>query len=141
MTPYFFPPFHCCLSEKEIQLKCLFDGEIDSVVFIHLSFFVSLRLWLFCPPPSSIFLVFLLLFVFLFGAKMLEESSVTVCFLFDFCPPKYPCITSRHKDHQNHFMFSRAHTYKCSHTLTHVHFLFLFRHLTHLPLDKLRHSG
>lgn len=34
MTPYFFPPpFHCRLSEKEIQLECLSDGEIGSVVF------------------------------------------------------------------------------------------------------------
>lgn len=31
-----------CLSEKEIQLECMFDGEIGSVVSAHFSFFVSL---------------------------------------------------------------------------------------------------
>lgn len=50
---FFSPPLHRCLSEKEIQLECLFDGEIGSVVS-H-SFFIlrpapSLRL--FSPPPG-----------------------------------------------------------------------------------------
>lgn len=48
---FFFPPlFHCCLSEKEVQLKCLFDGEIGSVVFVH--FFFKL---FFCPSSLRVF--------------------------------------------------------------------------------------
>lgn len=47
----FFPPlFHCCLSEKEVQLKCLFDGEIGSVVFVHFFF-----LLFFCPSSLRVF--------------------------------------------------------------------------------------
>lgn len=65
MTPDFSPPLHRCLSEKEIQLECLFDGEIGSVVF-HSLFILrpapSLRL--FSPPsgpstPSDSFVCFL----------------------------------------------------------------------------------
>lgn len=35
-----FPPLHRCLSEKEVQLKCLFNGEI------------ACRFFLVCFPPS-----------------------------------------------------------------------------------------
>lgn len=82
MTPYFFPlPLHCCLSEKEIQLKCLFDGEIGSVVF-HFSFFVLLRLFgVVFPPPSGPPPPSVSVCLFIrFWAKMLEDSSVTVYF-------------------------------------------------------------
>lgn len=67
MTPDFFPPpLHRCLSEKEIQLECLFDGEMGSVVFHS---FLILRpassLRLFSPPsgppiPSDSFVCFAL---------------------------------------------------------------------------------
>lgn len=41
---FFCPPPRRRLSEKEIQFECVFDGEMGSVVYVHLSFFVSLSL-------------------------------------------------------------------------------------------------
>lgn len=64
--PLFFPPpLHCCLSEKEVQLECLFDGEIGSCRFRS---FLILCLSESLSPPvlPSLLSVFLWLF-FLLG--------------------------------------------------------------------------
>lgn len=55
----FFRPLCRCLSEKEIQLECVFDGEIGSVVYVHFSFFCSLRV---ISLSSSLWLVRLVCF-------------------------------------------------------------------------------
>lgn len=97
MTPYFFPlPLHCCLSEKEIQLKCLFDGEIGSVVF-HFSFFVLLRLFeVVFPPPSGPLppSVSVCLFVFPLLGKdvrgLLSDGLLPGCFFFFPRQPNIP---------------------------------------------------
>lgn len=92
MNPYSFPPFHCCLSEKEVQLECLFDGEIGSVVSVHFSFFVSLRLFESPPPVLSSLLSFLVTF----WAEKLEALSLTVYILSNLCwiSIQHPFISS-----------------------------------------------
>lgn len=70
---FFFPPlFHCCLSEKEVQLKCLFDGEIGSVVFVHFFFLNFFFVRLLCESlPVQLSLYPLCFIFFSFCAEML----------------------------------------------------------------------
>lgn len=72
------------LSEKEIQLECLFDGEMGSVVSVHFSCFVSLRV----ISPSGLPSDFVRLVVFR-------------CLLLR--PPQHLCICFCHNYHGNHF--------------------------------------
>lgn len=63
----FFPPlFHCCLSEKEVQLKCLFDGEIGSVVFVHFFFLNFFFVRLLCESLPVQLSLYPLCFIFFF---------------------------------------------------------------------------
>lgn len=100
----FFPPlFHCCLSEKEVQLKCLFDGEIGSVVFVHFFFFKLFFLSVFfaslCPSSSPFTLSVSFFFPFVqrcFRGRLWQ-------FLLDFSKfIQHPCIPFLWKRHQNH---------------------------------------
>lgn len=113
MTPYFFPPpFHCCLSEKEIQLECLSDGEIGSVVFAHFPFFVSLR-----PsdssPPSSLFHLFVFVYFeqWCLRCRLWPFPSCPI-----FCSSSIHASPSAYKRHQNLFNSDNTHTH--AHTLT-----------------------
>lgn len=134
MTPYFFPPpFHCCLSEKEIQLECLSDGEIGSVVFAHFPFFVSLRLSD-SSPPSSLFHLFVLVYFeqWCLRCRLWSFPSCPI-----FCSSGIRASPSAYKRHQN--LFNSDNTHTCTHT--HLLPVILFWCLTHLPMDRIRHFG
>lgn len=65
-------PLCCCLSEKEVQLECLFDGETGFVLILLVFFFP----FLFAP-----LLQFFSSFSFLLEAVVLYSTILSFCYI------------------------------------------------------------
>lgn len=112
--PLFFPPpFHCCLSEKEVQLECLFDGESSSVVFsfhFHSLVSCSSSSWVFKASGSSLPLYVYFLFI-PFGQRCLRWPFSFSPRFDVFSPDSIPASLHHPENHQNHFQLLTTNTH------------------------------